>query len=125
MTRFAIERQLANPRAGRVGDRVADRCGGRTLRRFAWSRESAAPGRSIDVDVDALRNLGEAQHRIPAPVRALDRGPSNVDRFVQRPARRLDDAALDLVANAVGIHRLAAVDRGDGAHDCARCLSRD
>src|SRR5207253_4672656 len=35
---------------------------------------------------------------------------------VERPARRLHDAALDLIANAVGIDRLAAI---DGRH-CAQ-----
>ena len=39
------------------------------------------------------------------------------DRLVLRPAKRLDDAAFDLVADAAGVDRLATVDRGDGAVD--------
>ncbi len=33
--------------------------------------------------------------------------------FVERPARGLHDGAFDLVANAVGVDWLSAVDRGD------------
>src|SRR5205823_15114579 len=48
-------------------------------------------------------------------VGAGDAGLVEADGFIQRPARRLQDAALDLVADSIRIHRLSAVDRADRA----------
>ena len=38
------------------------------------------------------------------------------DAFVKRPARGLENAPFDLVADAVGIDRLAAIHSGSGTH---------
>src|SRR5207249_7759740 len=57
----------------------------------------------------------EAQDGIAAPVAARDARAVEGDAFVQGPARRLQDAALKLVLDAVEIDRLTAVDRRDGA----------
>jgi hypothetical protein len=39
------------------------------------------------------------------------------DLFAGRPAERLDDRAFDLIANAVRIDRLAAIDRRNRTRD--------
>src|SRR5207248_7789442 len=70
-----------------------------------------------DVSVDTLRNACEAHDRIAAPVAAGDAHVVERYRLVQGPAQRLHDAALDLIADAVGIDGVAAVDYGDNAHD--------
>ena len=48
------------------------------------------------------------------------------DAFVKRPARGLENAPFDLVADAVGIDRLAAIHSGSGTHqaDAAALWSR-
>jgi len=46
-----------------------------------------------------------------------DARPIERHLLVQRPARRLHDAALDLVAQPVGIHDLAAVHRSNGTYE--------
>src|SRR5205823_3574763 len=66
-----------------------------------------------DMDLDTIGNFRETQHRIARPVGAGDAGLVEADGFVQRPARRLHDAALDLVADSVWVDRLPAVDRTD------------
>ena len=38
------------------------------------------------------------------------------DAFVKRPARGLENAPFDLVADAVGIDRLGAIHSGSGTH---------
>src|SRR5687768_14444558 len=57
-----------------------------------------------------LGNVTEAEDRVVLPAEHA-RAPG----FLQRPARRLDAAALDLVGDAVRVHRQADVDRGDEA----------
>src|SRR5690606_31364015 len=54
--------------------------------------------------------------------RPIDAGyPGIVERYglVERPACGLYDSAFGQVADAVRIHRLSAVDSGDGAYDAA------
>src|SRR5205823_7151663 len=70
-----------------------------------------------DVDLDLTENIREAQDGIATPVagenvRAIER-----DRLVERPARRLNDAARDLELDPVGIDGLAAVGSGHGANE--------
>ncbi len=60
---LAIERQLADSHAGRIGDRIGERRRGRALRRFAGAEERRA-GAVDDVHVDAVRHVGKAQDRI-------------------------------------------------------------
>src|SRR5262249_12173102 len=64
-----------------------------------------------------LRHLGEAHDRVIGPRPGGHARLVEAHRFHQRPARGLDDAALDLVDDAVGIDDLARVDRGDDAAD--------
>ena len=74
-----------------------------------------------DVHLDGGRHRGETQDRIGAPVEA---GAMRVaSKVTARRAVQLSDwmiAALDLVADAVRIDGLAAVDRGDHARQIRR-----
>src|SRR5581483_5065475 len=103
---FAVQGQLADPMAGRIGDRIGERGGGGALRRFANAEEGLA-GPVDDLDLDAARHVREAQDRIAAPVAARDPALVEGDRLERRPAERLQDAAFDLVADAVRVYRLA------------------
>src|SRR5439155_15613507 len=67
-----------------------------------------------DVDLDR-RNVGEAQDGVGPPIATGDGVRREAHFLEQRPAGRLDDGALDLVADAVGVDRHAAVAGGDGA----------
>src|SRR5262249_47412898 len=68
-----------------------------------------------DVDVDPLGDAGEAHDRVARPVAAGDAGSVEAYGLVQRPARRLNDPAFDLVADAIRVHGFAAVGRRHGA----------
>jgi hypothetical protein len=46
------------------------------------------------------------------------------DAFVKRPARGLENAPFDLVADAVGIDRLAAIHSGSGTHQSGQPISQ-
>src|SRR5882724_4607983 len=54
-----VERQFAHAYAGGVGERIRHRARGRSLRRLAGAEEGL-PGTVDDVDVHALRHVGEA-----------------------------------------------------------------
>src|SRR6476660_4136535 len=66
--------------------------------------------RCVDAtDVD-LRNLGEAQDRVALPVVGGAPPVGEANAFLEGPARRLDDAALDLVGRAIRIDHPAGID---------------
>src|SRR5438105_2959456 len=96
----AIERQVADTHASRMGNGVGQCTGARTLRRLAGAEEMLA-WPVDDVHVHALRDMREAQDRITRPVAARDARVGEHHRLERRPADRLDDAALDLVLDAI------------------------
>src|SRR5437899_4271388 len=121
----AVERQLAHAHAGRMRQRIGERASSGALRGFAGAQKRLA-GPVDDVHLEALRRVREAQDRVARPVAAGDARIVEGRGFEARPADRLQDAALDLVLDAVGIDRLAAVDRGDDAqHAHVRSLALD
>src|SRR6188472_3841803 len=62
-----------------------------------------------EADVD-LRHLGEAQDRVALPAVGGDPTVSEANALLEGPARRLDDAALDLVRRAIRIDHQAGID---------------
>src|SRR4029078_56622 len=79
---------------------IADRRGGRSGRYVADAEGHLILG--VDqLDVD-LRHFAELEHWVGLPV---ERGDAVVktDLLLEHPARRLGDAALDLIHDAVGI----------------------
>src|SRR4051794_41699004 len=62
-----------------------------------------------EADID-LRNLGEAQDRVALPVVGGDPPVGEANALLEGPARRLDDAALDLVRRAIRIDHQAGID---------------
>src|SRR5436190_13555213 len=73
------------------------------------------PGRSMTWTSTSSGTAEKAQDRIATPISARDPRAVKCDALVQRPACRLQDTALDLVLDAVGVDRFAAVDRRDRA----------
>ena len=106
----ALRRQrqlpIAHPRG--IKDCVGQRGPRGPLRGFARAEERLAWSR-YDVDIDTRRRGGEAQDRVARPVRARHFVLIEGHGFIERPARRLQDAALGLVDDAVGVDGLAAV----------------
>src|SRR5439155_1670775 len=66
--------------------------------------------------VDRPRLVGADDRLVAARPRRHARA-MEAHRLLGRPARGLDDAALDLVDDAVGIHDLAGIRRGHGPRD--------
>ena len=106
-------RQLAQPDSGRrVEDRVADR------RRDADDRRlpRAGGGQVLAVE-DARRSSagtsGKRGTRYCEKCGLAIRPSSKRDRLEERAAEALDDGPLDLVAQAVGVHDGAALERRD------------
>ena len=62
-------------------------------------------------------HVGEARHAVLREVRVEDLAVLEVDRLEERAAEALDDRALDLVAQAVGVDDGAALEGGDDADD--------
>src|SRR2546423_15067121 len=58
-----------------------------------------------------IGHFAESQDRIFRPARTGDALPVEADAFLQHPACGLNGAALDLVDDAVGLDRLADIDR--------------
>src|SRR5579859_7298705 len=96
------QRNVADALADRVGNRVRQRRAGRSLRRLARSQERRTRMRD-HLHVDRFRHVREARDGISAPVAAGDAMRLPRDLLEKRPADGLHDAALDLVADAVGI----------------------
>lgn len=110
------QRHVSHTIADDPRDRVCERGARWSLRRLAGAEERLPRARH-HLDLDRERNVGEARDRIFAPV---ERGAAvrvEADRFVPRPAQRLDDPAFDLVADPARIDRFAAVDRCHRAVD--------
>src|SRR5882672_8173611 len=106
---FGRQRQVARTHAKRMCDRVSDRCRDGAGRAFAGAQGGLAR-RFDDGGVNA-RNLREFHDRIifPGADREAPVGPASL--LHQRPARGLDDAAFDLVEDAVAMNHLACIDR--------------
>src|SRR5262249_24734732 len=107
------ERQRPEALAGRVSDRIGDRRGRRALRALADTEEALA--RAIDENDLDLRHFVEPQDRVIGPRSRGSPCAGEAHGFLERPARRLDDAALDLVDHAVRVDDLSRVDRRDRA----------
>src|SRR6476660_639701 len=100
--------QGANAFAERPRHRIADRRRGGAQRGFAQAQRRLIP--CVDeADVD-LRNLGEAQDRVALPAVGRDPPAGEANTFLEGPARRLDDAALDLVGRAIRVDHQAGID---------------
>ena len=100
------QRQVQPAPAGGVGDGVAQGGGHRPLNDFSGTEEGFS--RLVEqMHIDFIRQLRETQNRITAPVVAANASRVVGDFFVQGPARGLDDAALDLIAQAIGADDLA------------------
>src|SRR5271170_1940727 len=109
------QRQVAQTQARGIGERVGDGGGGGTHTGLAGTEERSA-GAVDDMHIDAIGHVVEPDDGVTAPIPAGDLRLGVVNRFVERPAGGLHDAALDLVFDAVGADGIAAVDRGDGAY---------
>src|SRR5215204_5365574 len=75
--------------------------------------------------VDLLGQVCKAHHRIRGPIDAPYPALVECHRFEQRPAQGLHNAAFDLVADAVRIHCLAAVDSRHYAYDADLAVALD
>src|SRR5215211_5587423 len=76
----------------------------RDLRGLAGPQERLS--RTVDhMDIDAVGNAGKTHDRIAAPIPAGHARGVEADGLVERPARRLDDPSLDLVADSIRIDR--------------------
>src|SRR6266508_3350104 len=124
---LAGEWQFPQVRAGRVGNRIGERRSGRSLRGLAGAQEWLL--RPVDkMDLDTVRQVGKAHDRVGAPIPAGNLRSVERHLFVQGPACGLHDAALDLIANAIGIDDLTAVvggDEPDRPHAAAFALDLD
>ena len=83
---------------------------------LAGAEEGLARARD-DMRLDRVRHGVEAQDRIARPIDAGDARLVEGDALVERPAHRLQDAALDLAADAVRVDDLAGIGGRDGADD--------
>src|SRR5262249_14265421 len=75
-----------------------------------------------------FRHLLEVHDRVIGPGPRRHTRAVKAHRFLERPARRLDDPALDLVDDAVRVDDLPDVDRGERAryaHVAARTVDWD
>src|ERR1043166_573249 len=108
-----MERQVADGLAGRVRERIGDRGDDRALRALADAERPF--GRTIDQRDGDLRHLRHGEDRIVRPVAREDSALIELHFLVQRPARSLDDAALDLVDKAVRVDH----EPGVGSAGCA------
>src|SRR5260221_11034037 len=101
---FRRERQRAQSLAGRVGDGIGDRRGGRALRAFAHA-EKAFFGTIEQHHLD-LRHVLEVNDRVVRPRLRRDARAVVSHRLHQRPAPRLGDAAPDLAAAPAPMYAL-------------------
>src|ERR1700753_2514402 len=92
---LAGQRQVADADSDRVGDRVADGPGDRSLGDLA--RPDFGLARRVQDAHHHLRGVGEPEDRVAVPARGDDLVPVEPDLLAQRPARALHGAALDLV----------------------------
>src|SRR5262245_3469553 len=76
------------------------------------------------LDLDRLRRLGECENRIGAPIDARHTRAVKRHLFLQRSTDRLNDVALDLIAEAVGIDDQPTVMRDVHPRD-AHALGRE
>src|SRR5262249_11469266 len=79
----------------------------------------AEPGLAGAVEQDGVErgDVAEAEDRVALPVGGGDAEAVERDLLAQRPARGLDEAALELVDDAVGIDDLAGVGGDRAAHE--------
>src|SRR5438093_3482179 len=121
---LGADRQLAHARAARREDRVRDRG------RHRHGAGLADTGRRLrlvahHVDVDLFGRVAEGRDRVRVPAGRRDAAVPLTELLDQGPARGLLDAALDLVAHAVGIHDETRVDRAPEAREAWRPVRGD
>src|SRR5262249_22090207 len=92
------ERKIAQAYAGGDEDRVADRGRRRPLRGFAASKVWLA--RTVEEHGLDRRHLGKAKDRIRVPVETGDAHAIEAHRFLERPARGLEETSLELAREA-------------------------
>src|SRR5688572_12592423 len=91
---FGMERQVADAFAGRVRERICDGRHCWSLRPF--TRAERTLGRPIDQrDLDGGR-FGYGEDWVVRPIARQDAAAVELHLLMQRPARGLDHAALDL-----------------------------
>ena len=110
---FRRERQFAKAHAGRIKDRVGDGSRARDGSGLADAeRRLVLPRQHQHVD---LGHLGEFDDGVGAPFARRHGGAVERHFLHQRAAGRLDDVAVDLVADAVRIDHQAGILPGDHA----------
>jgi hypothetical protein len=106
--------RIADGAAGR-GDRVADR------RRHAHDRRLARAGGGQVLSVEdhdvQIGHIGESRNPVLREARVVDPAVPEAHRLEERTADPLEDGPFDLVAEPVGIHDGAALERRDQAPD--------
>ena len=106
------ERNPAEADSDSVVDRIGNRGRGGPLCAFADPQIRQA--RAIEEHGVDLGHLAETQDRIGSPVDAGDPMPVEGHLLVQRPARRLGESPLELIAQPVGVDDLARIHSNDG-----------
>src|SRR5215831_18795221 len=108
------QRQRYVPKAstGCIGDGIGNRRSSWPLCRFTRTEERR-PGLIEYMNLEVVRNFAKAQDGIAAPVAARDSRAIKRNALMERPACRLQDSALDLVRDAVRVHRFTTINRRD------------
>ncbi len=105
-------RGIAEAHARRIEHGVADRRRARHRGRFARASGGSLGAAHQDVDV---RHVGETGGSDRRPIRARRRPSAREAHSLEDPAGRLDDVAVDLMADAVRIDHLSGVLAADDA----------
>src|ERR1700675_810261 len=105
---LARQRQIADTGTERMGDGIADRGGSGASGDFADTERGLVPG--VDEFNFNLWHLAELQHRVGFPVERSD-AVIETDLLFKDPARRLDNAAFELVDDPIGVDHKPGVAR--------------
>src|SRR5215218_7645958 len=106
-----------------MGDGVADRARGRADGAFAGAKRRMLAGcHQLAGD---LRHFAEAEHRVAVPVARAHAVATKPDLFLQCKTHRLDDAAFELVLQAIRIDDETGIGRTPDAFDANVLLDLD
>src|SRR5262249_26869673 len=93
-------------------------CAPSPLPRDRLAAPEVRPPGPVEEDRFHRRDLREAKNRIALPVGAGDAHAVESDLLLERPARGLDQPALELVGETARVDHLPGIGRDDGAHGC-------